>query len=273
MIAVRLHERGKINYCLTNGLPVKRGDDVVVDGSQGLQYGVCCGDRCEISEAAIDEKDTLTILRPATPEDVADFQQNLVEEREAYRICQGEIARHDLPMKLVAASYTLDRSRLIFFFTADGRVDFRQLVKDLAAIFRVRIELRQIGVRDEACLCGGLGICGRELCCASFLSSFRPVSIKMAKEQNLSMNPAKISGACGRLLCCLCYEEAAYRDAHKRMPARGSWVDTPEGRGVVKEVNLLKETVSVRLDDDERSSDLLVFKAEDVKVLKKTPRK
>ncbi len=269
LISVRLHGRGKIRYFDPGAYPLKSGSAVVVHTDQGLELGICTGMITEVKEDSPLAQDLQSILRLATEEDQAQYQENLDLEQEAFAICQQEIARHELPMKLVAAEYVLDRRRLIFYFTADGRVDFRLLVKDLASAFCTRIELRQIGVRDEACLKGGLGMCGRSLCCASYMQDFYPVSIKMAKEQNLSMNPAKISGACGRLLCCLRYEEGAYADANRRLPKRGDQVDTPQGRGVVQEVNLLKETLKVRLDSSGEDGESVLFPAADVTRLKR----
>ena len=273
LISVRLHGRGKIRYFDPGAYDLKSGSAVIVQTDQGLELGLCTGMITEVGEDSPLAEDLQGILREASEEDWAQYQENLELEKEAFAICQQEIERHELPMKLVAAEYVLDRRRLIFYFTADGRVDFRLLVKDLASAFCTRIELRQIGVRDEACLKGGLGMCGRCLCCASYMQDFYPVSIKMAKEQNLSMNPAKISGACGRLLCCLRYEEAAYADANKRLPKRGDQVDTPKGKGVVQEVNLLKESLRVRLESEGEEGESLIFPAAEVRRIKRRSNK
>lgn len=273
LISVRLHGRGKIRYFDPGAYDLKSGSAVIVQTDQGLEIGLCTGMITEVGEDSPLAEDLQGILREASEEDWAQYQENLELEKEAFAICQQEIERHELPMKLVAAEYVLDRRRLIFYFTADGRVDFRLLVKDLASAFCTRIELRQIGVRDEACLKGGLGMCGRCLCCASYMQDFYPVSIKMAKEQNLSMNPAKISGACGRLLCCLRYEEAAYADANKRLPKRGDLVDTPKGKGVVQEVNLLKESLRVRLEAEGEEGESLIFPATEVSRIKRRSNK
>jgi len=230
------------------GLTVNAGDDVIVETSQGVEYAVCCEGNHEVPDEAVVQP-LCPVIRLATDADRRTLERNSAKETEAFNICQDKIADHQLEMKLVDVSCNFDGNKIIFFFTADGRVDFRELVKDLAAIFRARIELRQIGVRDEAKMLGGLGICGRPFCCKQFLPDFVPVSIKMAKTQNLSLNPTKISGTCGRLMCCLKYEQDAYEDAAKRMPKNDSFVQTPDGPGNVCEVNLLKEQVKVRLDE------------------------
>lgn len=269
LISARLHGRGKITYFDPGDFDLKPGMAAVVQTEQGLELAIFTGIVRDLEEDNPLVQDLPGLLRLATEEDCAQYEENLRLEKEALAICQEQIARHELPMKLVAAEYVLDRRRLIFYFTADGRVDFRLLVKDLAAAFCTRIELRQIGVRDEACLKGGLGMCGRCLCCASYMQDFYPVSIKMAKEQNLSMNPAKISGACGRLLCCLRYEEGAYADANKRLPKRGEVVDTPQGRGVVQDVNLLKETIKVYLESEGEGGEAWEFPAAELTRLKR----
>lgn len=265
VIGVRLHCRGKARYFPCGDLPLKKNDAVVLETQQGLEFGLCSNDICEIEtlpETEVPER----IVRLATPEDCDLFDSYVEKEKEAYAICKERIEAHDLPMRLVDVEYLFDAKRIIFYFTADGRVDFRELVKDLAAVFHTRIELRQIGVRDEARMIGGLGICGRELCCCSFLNEFQPVSIKMAKEQNLSMNPGKISGACGRLLCCLKYEQEAYEDAHRRLPNKGDRVQTAEGEGIIIDVNLLKETVLIRLTRDDEA-DAVTLPASEVRVI------
>ena len=272
VIAVRMHGRGKIYYCTTEDLEVSKNTAVVVETEQGPEFAVCTGLAGYVSDEFVKDQELLPIIRLAQEEDEQAYKENKLAAQEAFPICKAEIDKHKLPMELVEAEYNLDRSRLLFYFTADGRVDFRLLVRDLAAVFRTRIELRQIGVRDEASLLGGMGICGRQLCCATFLNEFRPVSIKMAKEQNLSMNPAKISGACGRLLCCLRYEEAAYKDANKRLPQKGEEVRTSQGTGVIEHVNLLKETLKVRLDLGE-DSDNIIVPADEVEVISKSKKK
>lgn len=268
LIAVRIHERGRCIYVENPDLDLYDLDPVIVETAQGLEYGVCEAPASAACACAAQQCCSAgTVLRLAEAQDEDHYQDNCRLEKDAYARCKEAIARRDLPMVLVDAEYLFDRSRLIFYFTADGRVDFRELVKDLASIFHTRIELRQIGVRDEAGMMGGLGICGRELCCCSFMRNFQPVSIKMAKEQNLSMNPSKISGACGRLLCCLKYEEEAYTDAVHRLPARGDRVNTPQGSGTVVSVNLLREILEVRLDDED--ADILSIPAAEVSGLQR----
>ena len=248
VISVRFKENGKSYYFDPAGADIKTGEYVIVETARGIECGEVVQGVREITDAAV-PKALKPITRMADSVDVRRMRQNREDEKRAYRTCQECIARHGLEMKLVEAEYTLDRSKIMFYFTADGRVDFRELVKDLAGVFRARIELRQIGVRDEAKMIGGLGICGRPFCCAQFMDEFLPVSIKMAKTQNLSLNPTKISGTCGRLMCCLKYEQDAYEDAIKRLPKNDSFVLTPDGTGNVSDVNVLKETVNVRLDD------------------------
>lgn len=271
VIAVRYQERGKTYFSRVDIPGVDKGSCVVVETDQGPEYALCTGLLSEVSDVVAAELQDKTGLFPITriadDQDRAHFLDNKEAAAEAFDFCAREIERHGLPMELVGAEYNLDRSRLLFYFTADGRVDFRRLVRDLASAFRTRIELRQIGVRDEAALLGGLGACGRELCCATFLDEFRPVSIKMAKEQSLSMNPAKISGACGRLLCCLRYEEEAYRDAKRRLPRKGDRVRVEDGPGVVEEVNLLREILTVRLDSSNDEQEIVRVAAADAEVL------
>ena len=229
------------------GLELKMGEEVVVETAQGLEFATCTVGNHEVEDSAVIQP-LCPVLRRATDADRAAVERGRRKESEAFDICEKKIADHGLEMKLVNVSCSFDGSKIIFFFTADGRVDFRELVRDLASVFRARIELRQIGVRDEAKMIGGLGICGRPFCCSQFLDSFLPVSIKMAKTQNLSLNPTKISGTCGRLMCCLKYEQNAYEDAAKRMPKTESFVQTPDGPGNVKSVDLLQEKVRVALD-------------------------
>ena len=249
IISVRFKEGGKSYYFNPNGLTVAVGESVIIETSRGIEFGECVE-----ANRLIDEMELVSPLRPvvrkATEADHKLREQNKEKEARAFDLCQQKIQEHGLDMKLVEVEYNFDGSKILFFFTSEGRVDFRALVRDLAAIFHTRIELRQIGVRDEAKLLGGLGICGRPYCCNAFLDDFHPVSIKMAKTQNLSLNPTKISGACGRLMCCLKYEQEAYEDVLKRTPKLESLVETPDGVGTVNAVQLLREKVKVKLDDD-----------------------
>ena len=247
VISVRFRGGCKNYYFDPKGLRVKMGDQVVVETAQGAEFATCTQGNHEVADSAI-VSPLCAVLRMATDNDRRVVEYNKKRESEAFDICEKKIADHGLEMKLVNVSASFDGNKIIFYFTADGRVDFRELVRDLASVFRARIELRQIGVRDEAKMIGGLGICGRPFCCSQFLDSFLPVSIKMAKTQNLSLNPTKISGTCGRLMCCLKYEQNAYEDAVKRMPKVESFVQTPDGPGNVKGVDLLRETVKVSLD-------------------------
>ena len=248
IIGVRFKSGGKQYYFDPKGQQVEPGQGVIIETSRGLEYGECAQ-----GNTMVEDEEVVQPLRPmvriATDKDLETVEKNHEKEKKAFTICQEKIAAHGLDMKLVEVEYNFEGNKILFFFTSEGRVDFRALVKDLASVFHARIELRQIGVRDEAKMLGGLGICGRPLCCASFLDEFQPVSIKMAKTQNLSLNPTKISGTCGRLMCCLKYEQEAYEDAVKRMPKQESFVETPDGVGTVCQVNLLKEQVKVRLDD------------------------
>ena len=247
IIGVRFRNVGKIYYFDPDGARLRQGDRVIVETSRGVECGEVMMINREIDEESVPQP-LKKLIRLATKEDLARIAENAAKEKTAYQNCARKIEAHKLDMKLVSVEYTFDNSKILFYFTADGRIDFRELVKDLASVFRTRIELRQIGVRDEAKMLGGIGICGRPFCCASFLSGFQPVSIKMAKEQGLSLNPVKISGACGRLMCCLKYEQEAYTDLLRSTPPIGSLVSTPEGRGVVTEVNLLTGMLHVRLD-------------------------
>lgn len=248
IIGVRFKDGGKLYYFNPNGVQVQAGQHVIIETSKGIEFG-----ECALANTMIDEMELIAALRPmlrvATEADYAQVKSNQEKEKKAFQICQDKIAEHKLEMKLVEVKYSFDGSKILFFFTADGRVDFRHLVKDLASIFCTRIELRQIGVRDKAKMVGGLGVCGRPFCCKEFLDDFQPVSIKMAKTQNLSLNPTKISGTCGRLMCCLKYEQEAYEDLLKTAPKNESFVDTPDGRGTVTEVNLLRQCVKVRMED------------------------
>jgi len=247
IIGVKFKGNGKIYYFDPCGMKFKQEDKVIVETARGIELGEVALDNREVPDSEITPPLKRT-LRLATPEDIAVAEANHEKEKEAFDICLTCIEKHKLEMSLVDAEYAFDGSKLLFYFTADGRVDFRELVKDLASIFRTRIELRQIGVRDEAKMLGGIGICGRPFCCTTFLEDFHPVSIKMAKEQSLSLNPAKISGACGRLMCCLKYEQAAYEDLYRRTPSMESVVETPDGRGTVVDIVLLKGQIKVKLD-------------------------
>jgi len=247
IIGVRFREVGRVYYFDPGPNQVKKGERVIVETARGIECGECVQENTDVPEEQI-KRPLKTMIRKATEADLAVVEGKAAKEAEAFKICEEKILRHGLDMKLVSVEYTFDGGKIIFHFTADQRVDFRALVRDLAGVFRTRIELRQIGVRDEAKLLGGLGVCGRPFCCSLFMGDFHPVSIKMAKEQGLSLNPTKISGTCGRLMCCLKYEEAAYEDALKTLPKIGSAVDTPEGRGVVTEVNAVSQAIKVRLD-------------------------
>ena len=248
VVSVRFRSGCKTYFFDPRELTVEAGQDIIVETAQGPEFAQCSQGNHEVPDQQVVQP-LRAVLRIATDNDRHTAAYNRGREKEAFEICQKKIAQHKLEMKLVRVECSFDGSKILFFFTADGRVDFRELVRDLAGVFRARIELRQIGVRDEAKMLGGLGICGRPFCCAQFMDEFLPVSIKMAKTQNLSLNPTKISGTCGRLMCCLKYEQDAYEDAVKRMPKNDSFVLTPDGPGNVSDVNLLKETVNVRLDD------------------------
>ena len=266
VISVRFRGGCKNYYFDPCGHQVKMGDQVIVETAQGPEFATCTEGNHEVEDSAI-VKTLSPMLRLATDSDRRTVEQNKKRESEAFDICEKKIAAHGLEMKLVNVSASFDGSKIVFYFTADGRVDFRELVRDLAGVFRARIELRQIGVRDEAKMIGGLGICGRPFCCSQFLDGFLPVSIKMAKEQGLSLNPVKISGACGRLMCCLKYEQEAYQDLLRTTPKVGALVSTPEGKGTVTEQNLLTRKLTIRLDKDPDGAPK-VFKVSEVKVLR-----
>ncbi|PTX55214.1 cell fate regulator YaaT (PSP1 superfamily) [Melghirimyces profundicolus] len=252
VVGVRFRQAGKIYYFDPGKWEIRKNDSVIVETVRGVEFGrVVTGTRHVTEEEVV--LPLKKVIRVATDEDVKQVEKNQRAAREALSICEEKIRNHGLEMKLVDAEYTFDRNKIIFYFTADGRVDFRELVRDLASVFRTRIELRQIGVRDEAKMLGGIGPCGQVLCCSSFLGDFEPVSIKMAKDQNLSLNPAKISGLCGRLMCCLKYENDTYVDAKKKMPDVGTRVITPEGDGRVVVLNLLERRVQVELSDSGRT--------------------
>ena len=267
VISVRFRGGCKNYYFDPRGAMVKMGDQVIVETAQGPEFATCTEGNHEVEDSAI-VRPLCAMLRMATESDCRTVEYNKKKEREAFDICERKIAAHGLEMKLVNVSASFDGNKIIFYFTADGRVDFRELVRDLASVFRARIELRQIGVRDEAKMIGGLGICGRPFCCSQFLDGFLPVSIKMAKTQNLSLNPTKISGTCGRLMCCLKYEQNAYEDAAKRMPKLESFVQTPDGPGNVKSVDLLRETVKVSLDSAGPNDLFKTYRSCEIKLLR-----
>ena len=265
VVDIQFRAGQKVYYFDPAGHICKAGDHVIIDTARGPEFGICAA-----GNHTIPMKDVVAplrcVLRHATPEDERTVARNRAEEKRAFEICMQKIAEHQLDMQLVSAEYSFDGSKILFFFTADERVDFRELVKNLASIFHTRIELRQIGVRDKAKMVGGLGICGRPFCCASFLDDFQPVSIKMAKTQNLSLNPTKISGTCGRLMCCLKYEQDAYEDLLRTAPKVESFVDTPEGRGTVVEIDLLRQRVKVRMEDAPET--ISVFANADIAILR-----
>ena len=265
VVGVRFRKAGKVYFFDPLQIDIKQGDNVIVETARGVEFGkVVMGVR-DVPE----EKVTLPlkpVLRMATEEDAKVQEANALKEREAFKVCLEKIRKHNLEMKLIDSEYTFDNNKLLFYFTADGRVDFRELVKDLASVFKTRIELRQIGVRDETKILGGIGVCGRALCCHTYLSDFIPVSIKMAKEQNLSLNPTKISGVCGRLMCCLKNEEEAYEELNSHLPSIGEYVTTPDGlRGEVQSTSVLKQLVKVvvTLDNDEK--EIREYKATELK--------
>lgn len=266
VVGIRFKKVGKIYYFEPQDLKINKGDYLIVETARGIELGECVIGIKEISEEEIISP-LKKVLRIATEEDILKHKENKDKEVAALEICLKKIEEHNLNMKLIDVEYTFDNNKVIFYFTADGRVDFRELVKDLATIFKTRIELRQIGVRDEAKMLGGLGPCGRPMCCSSFLGDFASVSIKMAKEQNLSLNPTKISGICGRLMCCLNYEQNTYEDIRKRLPKVGSIVETVDGKGEVTLNNTVKESVKVKtkIGDEEVIKE---YKIDDVKLIK-----
>ena len=266
VIGVRFKKAGKIYYFNPGDLDIKKGDFVVVETARGVEFGECVVGVKELNEDEI-VAPLKDVIRKASEEDVEVNRVNKSKQEDAFKICLDKIKEHGLKMKLIDVEYTFDNNKVIFYFTADGRVDFRELVKDLAAIFRTRIELRQIGVRDEAKMTGGLGPCGRTLCCSSFLGEFAPVSIKMAKEQNLSLNPTKISGICGRLMCCLNYEQETYEGIRKRMPKVGSVVETCYGVGEVISSSIVKEAVKVKVNLEGDDEDIKIVSINDLKLI------
>ena len=254
IVGVRFRNAGKVYYFDPKGYKIKAGDHVIVETARGVEYGTVIGGIREVTDDRVVQP-LKAVIRVATQEDDLRAEKSRAKEKDAMRICNEKIRKHKLDMKLIDAEYTFDNNKVLFYFTADGRIDFRELVKDLASVFRTRIELRQIGVRDETKIRGGIGICGRPLCCHTYLSEFAPVSIKMAKEQNLSLNPTKISGVCGRLMCCLTNEEETYEELNRQLPGVGDHVTTPEGlHGEVQAVHVLRQIVKVivTLDNDEK---------------------
>ena len=266
IIGVKFKGAGKVYYFDPDEAILNAGDYVVVETSRGIECGTVTFGNREINDDGLN-RPLKKIIRPATAEDIAHLEDNRKKEEKAYGICLKKIIEHNLKMKLVTVEYTFDNNKILFYFTADGRVDFIELAKDLAGIFRTRIELRQIGVRDESKMLGGLGICGREFCCKGFLSDFQPVSIKMAKEQGMSLNPVKISGTCGRLMCCLKYEQEAYSDLLKKTPKIGAYVSTPDGKGTVVDQNLIKGILNIQLQKNPDSPPKS-YKVNEVKLIK-----
>lgn len=268
VIGVRFRTAGKVYYFDPGKLDIKKNDHVIVETARGIEYGTVVGDPKEEEDDKVVQP-LKAVLRVATPKDDEQEASNKQREKEAFKICLEKIRKHNLQMKLIDAEYTFDNNKVLFYFTADGRIDFRELVKDLASVFKTRIELRQIGVRDETKILGGIGICGRPLCCHTHLSEFAPVSIKMAKEQNLSLNPTKISGVCGRLMCCLKNEEETYEELNRRLPNVGDFVTTDDGlKGEVHSVNVLRQLVKVVVDvDDEK--EIQEYKVEQLRFKRK----
>lgn len=270
VISVKFKESGRAYYFDPNGIRVSEGDKVIVETQNGIEFGTVSAANHEVESKSI-VKPLKKLLRKATERDMKKLEENRKKEGEAFRICNELIAVHKLDMKLIGVEYSFDSNKIVFFFTSDGRVDFRGLVKDLAARFHTRIELRQIGVRDEAKLLGGIAVCGQPYCCKQFLSDFQPVSIKMAKEQGLSLNPTKISGSCGRLMCCLKYEQDAYEYLNSFTPNIGATVKTPDGIGTVTDVNLITGNLFVKLND----SDSIPFKIhrDEVKLISRSKKR
>ena len=269
IVGVRFRNAGKVYYFDPKGYKIKAGDHVIVETARGVEYGTVIGGIREVTDDRVVQP-LKAVIRVATQEDDLRAEKSRAKEKDAMRICNEKIRKHKLDMKLIDAEYTFENNKVLFYFTADGRIDFRELVKDLAAVFKMRIELRQIGVRDETKILGGIGICGRVLCCNSFLSEFAPVSIKMAKEQNLSLNPTKISGVCGRLMCCLKNEEDTYEYLNSKLPSIGESVTTIDGvRGEVQSVNVLRQKVKVLVD----AGDEKELREYDVRELKFKPKR
>lgn len=272
VIGVRFRTNGKIYFFAPNNLELQNGDAVIVETARGVEYGKVVLEKREIEDGSITS--TLKpVIRKATEADDKKNEENKKKCKEAFDVCLQKIEKHQLEMKLIDVEYTFDNNKILFYFTADGRIDFRELVKDLAAVFKTRIELRQIGVRDETKIKGGIGICGRELCCHSYLSDFIPVSIKMAKEQNLSLNPSKISGVCGRLMCCLKNEQETYEYLNDKLPNVGDYVKTPEGlKGEVSSVSVLRQIVKVIVELDDGEKEIREYKTDELKFKPKKRR-
>lgn len=265
VIGVRFRKAGKIYFFSPGKLEIKRGDQVIVETARGVEFGNVVSGPKEVEDDDITQP-LKSVIRVATDEDRRIEEKNRKKEKEAFDICLEKIHKHGLEMKLIDAEYTFDNNKVLFYFTADGRIDFRELVKDLAAVFRTRIELRQIGVRDETKIRGGIGVCGRELCCHTYLSEFAPVSIKMAKEQNLSLNPSKISGVCGRLMCCLTNEEETYEELNSHLPSVGDYVTTPEGlKGEVSSLSVLRQQVKVIVNLENDEKEIREYKVDELK--------
>ncbi len=268
VIGVRFRTAGKVYFFDPVDYDIKRGDHVIVETARGVEFGTVVGDPKEVEDDKVIQP-LKPVLRIATAKDVEQEAANKEKEKEAFKICLEKIRKHELAMKLIDAEYTFDNNKVLFYFTADGRIDFRELVKDLASVFKTRIELRQIGVRDETKILGGIGICGRPLCCHTHLSEFIPVSIKMAKEQNLSLNPTKISGVCGRLMCCLKHEEETYEELNRRLPNVGDQVTTRDGqRGEVASINILRQLVKVIVENGDEK-EIQEFPVEELRFKKK----
>lgn len=273
VIGVRFRPAGKIYFFAPGKFEIKAGDSVIVETARGVEFGYVVTGQKEVEDERITQP-LKSVIRVATEDDVKKEEKNREKEKEAFEICLEKIRKHGLEMKLIDAEYTFDNNKVLFYFTADGRIDFRELVKDLASVFRTRIELRQIGVRDETKIRGGIGICGRPLCCHTYLSEFAPVSIKMAKEQNLSLNPTKISGVCGRLMCCLTNEEETYEELNGRLPSVGDRVTTPEKlQGDVQSVNVLRQLVKVIVSLDNDEKEIREYKVEELRFKPKRRKK
>jgi cell fate regulator YaaT (PSP1 superfamily) len=273
VVGIRFKKAGKMYYFDPDGFKLEKEDYAIVETARGVEYGLVIKENTLVTEESI-VPPLKKVLRKATKDDARTVENNEKKEAEAFQICLGYIARLNLDMKLIEVEMTFDRNKLIFYFTSDGRVDFRELVKELAATFRTRIELRQIGVRDEAKMLNGIGICGRTLCCATFLGDFQPVSIKMAKEQSLSLNPSKISGICGRLMCCLKYEEDVYEELNSKMPKVGDIISTPDGTGEILSTNVLLQQVKAVVRKKENDPPTIAFyNADEIKVIKAKKRK
>lgn len=271
IVGVKFKKLGKVYFFNPNGLVLEKGQNVIVETARGIEYGEVATPNSSVTEEKI-VAPLKDVIRVATEEDTTMFLENEKKSAEAFKTCEEKIIKHGLDMKLIDVEYTFDNTKLLFYFTADGRIDFRDLVKELAAIYKTRIELRQIGVRDEVKMLGGYGMCGRELCCCNHLADLNPVSIKMAKEQGLSLNPTKISGVCGRLMCCLKHEQDVYEEKLSRLPSPGSIVKTPDGTGTVEDVEVLKEMVKVKIKTEDTFVKK-VFKNSEIEIIKSGKRK